>query len=234
MLIAISTSTPVSSVALLHDDTRAVAVLRRPHAHAEFLAPAIEFLIGQARCEPDRLAGVAVDIGPGLFTGLRVGIATAKGLALVAGVPMAAFTSLDLMAFGARHASRLICPIIDARRREVFWALYRSTPGGVAQLSVPRVSTPDAVVAELLAQPEEVLLLGDGVREHADAFADVERAMEAGPELSYPSAETALELAARRFAQEEFSRPRDVHPLYLRRSDAEINWGGRRQRTGRR
>jgi tRNA threonylcarbamoyladenosine biosynthesis protein TsaB len=231
MLVAISTSTPVSSVALGSVDVVASAVLRRPHAHAEFLAPTLEFLARKAGLELEQVTGVAVDRGPGLFTGLRVGLATAKGLALAVGVPMVAFSSLDLMAFGARHTHHLICPVIDARRAEVFWSLYRPAPGGVEQLVPARVSSPESLAAELVAQAGDVLLLGDGATRYEQSLRHLDHVTHAGRELAYPSAETALELALQRFAQEEFSAPADVHALYMRRSDAEIKWDGRRGRA---
>ncbi|MCC7076130.1 MAG: tRNA (adenosine(37)-N6)-threonylcarbamoyltransferase complex dimerization subunit type 1 TsaB [Acidimicrobiia bacterium] len=233
MIVALSTSTPVTSVALGRGEVMAAAVLRRPHAHAEFAAPALQFLMESAGCDVSHLTGVAVDRGPGLFTGLRVGLATAKGLALAAGVPITVFTSLDLMAFAARHVRHLICPVIDARRDEVFWGLYRAVPGGVEQVEGPAVSSPEAVAAELIARAEEVLLVGDGARTYEPAFGHLDHVAFAGPELAYPAAETALELAVERFAREEFTPPAEAHPLYLRRSDAEIKWEGRRERERR-
>ena len=103
----------------------------RGRRHAETLAPAIEFVCKQARVELQEISAVAVDIGPGLFTGLRVGIATAKAMAQALRVPMIGLSSLDLLAFPVRYSNRLIVPVIDARRGEVFTAFYRQVPGGV-------------------------------------------------------------------------------------------------------
>src|SRR5918999_721684 len=87
--------------------------------------------------ESGTLAGVAVGPGPGLFTGLRVGVSTAKALAQAWGLPMVAVPSLDLIAFAHRHVQRAICPVIDARRGEVFCALYRHAPGGAVRVRRP-------------------------------------------------------------------------------------------------
>ena len=84
--------------------------------HAETLVPAIDFVRRQAQIELDEISVVAVDIGPGLFTGLRVGLATAKAVAHALRVPMIGIPSLDLLAFPARYTSRLIAAVIDARR----------------------------------------------------------------------------------------------------------------------
>ena len=77
------------------------------------------------------MGGVCVGQGPGLFTGLRVGIQSAKSLAQVLGVPILGLSSLDAVAFAVRHTSRAIAAVIDARRGEVFWSLYEPVPGGV-------------------------------------------------------------------------------------------------------
>src|ERR687896_607371 len=87
--------------------------------------------------ESGTLAEVAVRHEPGLFTGLRVGVSTAKALAQAWGLPMVAVPSLDLIAFAHRHVQRAICPVIDARRGEVFCALYRHAPGGVVRVRRP-------------------------------------------------------------------------------------------------
>lgn len=223
LLVAITTSTAVSSIAL-GDTTglRAHAVLRRPCTHAEFLAPAIEFCLKQAGVRAKQISGVALDRGPGLFTGLRVGIATAKGVSLAVQVPVAVFTSLDLLAFGVRHAGRDICTVVDARRGEVFCGLYRPTPGGVERDGDYRVCSPEALASDLFARGEEVLLAGDGAHVYRDIFREVGHVTFAGMEHAYPSAEVALELAFERFEKEEFVPSSKVQPLYMRRSDSEL------------
>ena len=106
----------------------------RGRRHAETLVPAVQFTCRQAQVRLSEVSVVAVDVGPGLFTGLRVGVATAKALAQGLRVPMIGLSSLDLLAFGVRHTDRLIAAVVDARRGEVFSAFYRSVPGGVQRL----------------------------------------------------------------------------------------------------
>ncbi len=198
--------------------------LARPQHHAEHLAPAIEYLLDQLDVSLDQLSGIGVGIGPGLFTGLRVGVTTAKVMAQALRIPLIPVPSLDLLAFEVRYADRLVVPALDARRGEVFYSTYRQVPGGVQRLSEYEVGTPADVCAELMARTEEVLLLGDGALRYREEFAELERA-EFGPaSLSYPSASALVELARAKFQREDFAQPRDVHPLYLRVSDAEMNW----------
>jgi tRNA threonylcarbamoyladenosine biosynthesis protein TsaB len=199
----------------------------RGRRHAETLAPAIEFICKQARIELREISAVAVDTGPGLFTGLRVGIATAKAMAQALRVPMIGLSSLDLLAFPARHSNRLIVPVIDARRGEVFSAFYRQVPGGLQRLSPYMVTTPAELASELLARGEDQLLIGDGALRYAEMFADVGLAELGTSGGAYPSPAALVELAHPRAIREEFVQPWELQPLYLRKSDAEINWDSR-------
>lgn len=199
----------------------------RDRRHAETLAPAIQFVCRQARIEMKEISAVAVDVGPGLFTGLRVGIATGKAVAQALRVPMIGLSSLDLLAFAVRHSDRLIAAVIDAKRGEVFRGLYRQVPGGVQRLEAHRVCTPDDLVAELLAQRESVLAVGDGAIRFAGTIAQARQVEVADHGLSYPSPASLVQLAHARAVREEFVQPSELEALYLRKSDAEINWARR-------
>ena len=108
---------------------------RRGRRHAETLVPAIEFLCNQAGIEMTEFSAIAVDIGPGLFTGMRVGIAAGKAIAQALRIPMIGISSLDLLAFPLRYSDRTIAAVIDARKGEVFTAFYRTVPGGVQRVT---------------------------------------------------------------------------------------------------
>jgi len=196
----------------------------RSRRHAETLVPAIRFACESAQIALDEIRVVAVDIGPGLFTGLRVGMATANGLAQGLGVPMIGMSSLDLLAFPLRHTSRLIVAAIDARRGELYTASYRATHGGVQRLTEPRLVTPEALAAELQVLDERVLLVGDGAERHALFFNALDHAELAGIGAAHPTAEALVELAQPIAVREEYVTPLEIRPLYLRRSDAELNW----------
>ena len=199
----------------------------RGRRHAETLTPAIKFVCEQARVEMREISAVAVDIGPGLFTGLRVGIATAKAVAQALRVPMLGISSLDLLAFPVRWSNRVIVPVIDARRGEVFTAFYRQVPGGVQRLTPPTLMTPNDLASELLARPDSHLLVGDGALRYGPIFSVLGDVELGTPGDAYPSAASLVELAHPRAIREEFVQPWELEPLYLRRSDAEINWDSR-------
>lgn len=198
----------------------------RGRRHAETLAPAIKFLCQSAEIELSEVSVVAVDIGPGLFTGLRVGVATAKALAQALRVPMIGLSSLDLLAYPLRTSERMVVPVIDAKRDEVYWSTYRQVPGGIQRLNDYRLSTPRELAAELSAYREPCLLVGDGAARYASALGEV--GMDRGGEWNaYPSPGALVELAHARALREEWVHPSELSVLYLRKSDAEINWDRR-------
>ena len=101
---------------------------------------------------------------------------------------------------------------------------YRPVPGGVQRVTDYEVGAPADLVADLVAAGDDVLLAGDGALRYRDEFAEVDRAEQAGPSFAFPSATALVELATARVEREDFVSPEDVQPLYLRRSDAEIEW----------
>lgn len=225
LILGIDTATDQVGCALGDQDgVLAQQHLRAPRRHAEALAPQIRSLCTQADVPLAKVGAVAVDIGPGLFTGLRVGFTTAITIASALEVPMVGITSLDLLAHAAHLTDRLIAAAVDARRKEVFAALYRPVPGGVQQISPPSVIRPEELASELLARGEDCLLVGDGAARYRDAFADLDHALLAGPELAHPSAAVLVGLAHARAVREEFVAPRALAPLYLRDPDAQRHW----------
>lgn len=199
----------------------------RDRRHAETLVPAIDFVCTQARVEPEELGAIAVDIGPGLFTGLRVGVATAKAMAQALRVPMIGVASLDLLAFRVRYTQRLIVAALDARRGELFYACYRHVPGGVQRVSEYQIGSPDDLASELEAQRDDSLVVGDGAYRYAESLSTVGGVQLGDISMSYPSADALVELAHPRAMREEFVPVWELKPLYLRRSDAELQWGRR-------
>ncbi|HET6792915.1 MAG TPA: tRNA (adenosine(37)-N6)-threonylcarbamoyltransferase complex dimerization subunit type 1 TsaB [Acidimicrobiales bacterium] len=214
--LAVATATPQVSVALHGPDGPAGAVVvRAGRRHGETLAPAIQSLTSLVGVSLHQLERVAVDTGPGLFTGLRVGVATAKALGSALDLPVVACSSLDILAHPHRHIGRPVASVVDARRGEVFWAVYEPVAGGMAARSDAAVAAPEVVAAELARNPG-VLLTGDGARRYfADGAFDV-----APAEYDHPLASVLAELAP--------SRPalwaEKVTPTYLRGADVRIGW----------
>lgn len=228
LILGIESATQQVGVAIGgHEGVLAAAHTSRGRRHAELLTPTIDFVRRSARVEFEEISCIAVDLGPGLFTGLRVGIAAAKALAQARRVPMIGVPSLDLLAFPVRHTSRLIVTAIDAKRGEVFYAFYRQVPGGVQRVSDHLIGSPDDLASELLAARDEILLVGDGATRYREAFDGLKRVELVDQGLAHPSASSLVQLAHAKALREEFVAPWELTPLYLRKPDAEINWSTR-------
>jgi tRNA threonylcarbamoyladenosine biosynthesis protein TsaB len=220
--LSISTSTAQVSVALSNADgvlaTFAAGAGRR---HGETLAPAIRAVCDISGVEIATLSKVAVDVGPGLFTGLRVGVATAKALGHALDIPVAGASSLELVAFACRHSTRPVAAIVDARRGEVFWEIYHPAPGGVRSSGAPAVATPQALVEALRSAGGPLLAAGDGARRYASELSALAGLVEVAPEVfDHPSA-GVLALFAERL---ETVSPTALSPRYLRAPDVRIGW----------
>jgi tRNA threonylcarbamoyladenosine biosynthesis protein TsaB len=212
-----------------HEGVLASAHTGKGRQHAESLAPQIDFVRRQAGVEFSELGVVAVDIGPGLYTGLRVGISSATTIAHALGIPMIGISSLDLLAFPARWTSRLIVTALDARRGELFTALFRKVPGGIQRIRDPQVNTPQELLAELMTIEEPALLVGDGALRYQEIFSSIRRVEMAEQGLANPSARSLVQLAHAQALREEFVPSWDIKPIYLRQPDAEINWKTRKE-----
>ncbi len=212
-----------------HEGVLASAHTGKGRQHAESLAPQIDFVRRQAGIEFSELGVVAVDVGPGLYTGLRVGISSATTIAHALGIPMIGISSLDLLAFPARWTSRLIVTALDARRGELFTALFRKVPGGIQRIRDPQVDTPQELLAELMTIEEPALLVGDGALRYQEIFSSIRRVEMAEQGLANPSARSLVQLAHAQALREEFVPSWDIKPIYLRQPDAEINWKTRKE-----
>jgi tRNA threonylcarbamoyladenosine biosynthesis protein TsaB len=230
LLLAIDTSTRRVGVAL--GSQRGVvgsielggAAVDGPPRHAEQLAPAIEHLVRTTELSLRRLSAVAVAIGPGMFTGLRVGVTTAKVIAQALRIPVVPIPSLDLVAYPLRHTSgRVVVAALDARRNELYYARYRSVPGGLQRDSAYELATPEDLLGDIDAAGESVVVAGDGALRFRALFDLHDLCEVAGPSFASPSLSALVELGASRFEREDFAAAADVVPMYLRRSDAEIS-----------
>lgn len=206
-MLGIETSSPVTSVALWDDDAPvAREVSEGPRDHVEFLMPAVMRL-----AQPRTLDAIAVGIGPGLFTSMRVGIATAKTLAAMLEVPIVGVCSLDALAYPLRFEQGPVVACVDAYRREVYAARYE----GGTRIDGPRALAPAALAAELTG---DVLIVGNGPEVYPDELATFSR------HAGTPDADPIVALALPRLRAGDYDDATSLEPMYVRRSDAEIKW----------
>lgn len=225
-LLAVETSTLTGAVALL--DGRTVVAESRLNVavtHGERLLAAVDALLGAARWELGDVEALAVAVGPGSFTGLRIGVSTMKGLAFATGKPLVGVPTLDALAWTLPFAAHPVCPILDAKKDEVYTALYRTAEGRLERLSPYRAIAPAALAEELVREPGgPVIFLGDGVTPYADVLVRIlgPSACLAPPACRLPSAATLGELAQQALERGEVADAATLVPFYVRRSEAEL------------
>src|SRR5262245_26496794 len=234
-LLAVDTSTLTGAVAILESD--AVVAESRVNVavtHGERLMAAIDGVLRAARWQLADVAAFAVALGPGSFTGLRIGLSTVKGLAFATGKPVVGVPTLDGLAWMLPFCAYPVCPVLDARKDEVYAALYRTLEGRLEVIAPARAVAPAVLAEDLHAQTEgPIVFVGDAVAAFGSVFTEIlgPRALLAPPDLRLPSAVTVGELGGRALARGEVSDPTGLVPLYLRPSEAELA-RERRQRAG--
>ncbi|CAM5782772.1 tRNA (adenosine(37)-N6)-threonylcarbamoyltransferase complex dimerization subunit type 1 TsaB [Cellulomonas persica] len=223
-LLALDTSSSVS-VAVTDDDGRALSRRRAdlPRHHAELLAPLVTEALADAGVDRLELSAVVVGTGPAPFTGLRVGLVTARTLALALGIEALGVPSLDAIAAAALRFVPADVPLVvatDARRREVYWAAYRRDEAGTLDVVVdPRVGPASDVAGE--PSVAGAWVTGAGAALYPDAFAGLTR-VDATDDLD------AAELVPLALARRAAGLDQPTTPLYLRRPDAVPSAGAKR------
>jgi len=235
MILGIETSVEHVGVALSdHRGVVASTTVAGDRRHAESLAPMISFLTAQAGVEMADLTAIAVDAGPGLFTGMRVGLATAHTMAWALEIPVVPVCSLDVLAMNAVVEGVIaddvpVAAALDARRGEVYWALYRFRDGGIEPMSIraPEVCAPEDVAIVLNERAEQVTCVGSGFVRHSGIFEPVTWATCLPGALAHPGAENLVRLAMMKMSRDDLVEATNVAPMYLRAPDAEIHWNTR-------
>jgi len=227
-VLAFDTSATVTSVAVC-DGSRVLAEddSLSGERHAELLLPRVARCLAQAGLPLSDIDAFAVGIGPGSFTGVRVGVATAKGFGLSLHKPVCGVVSLTALAHAAADAggSAWLAPLLDAFKGEVFGALYRVTSAGIALQVEPFHAAPGIALARLLAAAEgqRLTLFGAGFRRYVAEFGPLPAGTHVlDPGLDAPRARHVAHLAAQALAGGEVSELAQLAPLYLRASDARL------------
>jgi tRNA threonylcarbamoyladenosine biosynthesis protein TsaB len=179
IVLGIDTATESVSVAVVDgDDVLAASESRSDRRHAEDLTPMIDFVVRGSGVLLPEIDAIAVDVGPGLFTGMRVGIASAQALAHVLSVPLVGVDGLEaLVAAAPDFSGDLVVPTIDARRRQVAWALHRVDADGRSGSTPRRVTRPvigplDDLIAALRERSQSCVFVGDFAQRHRDDIAE--------------------------------------------------------------
>jgi tRNA threonylcarbamoyladenosine biosynthesis protein TsaB len=232
-ILAIDSATPVAGLALLNDQK----VIREEFinykkTHSETLMPGIDRVLRDCEITVNDLAAIAVTVGPGSFTGLRIGLATAKGLCMACGKPLIGISTLDVLAHNIAFSDSLVCPLLDARKQEVYTAFYDATEDIPRRLTEDIACSPQNMAAQArnlaeTAGKQHITLLGDGFYPYAAFFREYfcDDLQVAPAPLMLPRASALGSLAWRRAINDDFDNTFTLRPVYVRLSEAEYRLG---------
>jgi tRNA threonylcarbamoyladenosine biosynthesis protein TsaB len=238
MILGIDTATATASVALVEDGKLVLEEIRSAPRHgapagrgnhAEILLPAIETVLSKTGLSLSAISAFAVSIGPGSFTGLRIGLSTVKGLVYGSEIPVVGIPTLAAIARKVTAWDGLICPFLDARKKEVYAALFRQRAGALERLTEDLVCSAEAVIERVAALDggEPCLFIGDGIESYGKLITAAlgDRSRVTLGEV-YPSTACAVaQLGEARLARQERDPVGAMVPLYLRPSEAELKKG---------
>lgn len=223
-ILAVDTTTMSCSVTVADaGHILAEKALVSRETHSRHLHEIIADVLGTADLDVGDIEGFAVTKGPGSFTGLRIGVSAVKGLAYAVGKPVYAISSLEALAWPLMHTAGVICPMIDARRGEVYTARYIRKDHGLVCVDNARVCTPEAAVAGLT---EPTLVVGSGAvayRRVIEACKDGQLHF-ASPHLNIIRGASVAELGWRNAGTAGPDNVVAFKPVYIRKSDAELNF----------
>ncbi len=224
-ILGIDTSTKYAGVALVEDGiVLAQSSLQFMASHSEKLLPEIVHILEIMKTPLETIDYFAVSVGPGSFTGLRVSVSTVKGLAFATGKGVIPVSTLEVLARGLPFVETLICPILDARKKEVYTALFKWEGEKLIRIKKDSVIKIESLRSWL---SEKTIFVGDGVDLYKNQLSQFlgERALFAKPPYNIPLPSLVALIGEERAKEGNFISAKDLQPLYLRKSEAEIKFG---------
>ena len=231
-VLGIDTSTAVGSIGIIEDElVIAEYSLNIVESHSARLMPAIDDVLKRAALKIQEIDAFAVTIGPGSFTGLRIGVGTVKSFCYALKKPIVGIVTLDVLAYNLKFADKLICPILDARKQEVYSAIYRGGLKLVRQTDYLCTKIESILVAvhEVTAERSEQLteptiFVGNGVNRYRGVIVQnlKERAIIAEPSFGFCRGAVVAILAYERLANGESDDYFSITPFYIRKPEAEV------------
>ncbi len=223
LILGIETSTKTCSIALTDGKKlRDEISLHLGLSHSQRVIPLLDEILERNGIAIKDIDGIAVSVGPGSFTGIRVGVSTARGLAQSLNVPLVGIPSLDGLAFGMETSGELVCPMIDALRREIYTALY----DGRERLTPVQLIGIEDWLKIFKDKEKTIHFLGEAVDLYENLIKDFlkKKAKIVNKERRYVSAGRVAELGLQKLVSGEGKKYDQVFPLYIRRAEAEVKW----------
>ena len=225
-ILAIDTATQVSSVAVLKEGRLlAELTMQGKLTHSETLLPHIEQVLKMAAVAKEELTGIAVSNGPGSFTGLRIGLAAAKAMSYVLGIPLVGVSTLQALAYQLPAPGVRVMCLLDAQKGNAYVESYRWENNSLQVVDSVQVAKITDIVAACANMSEQVILLGDAVQKKvAGKFELPANVSVAPPHIVMPRAACVAMLGQAKLMAGETDNVMDLEPVYIRRSEAEVLW----------
>lgn len=224
-ILSIETSTMLGGVAILDEHEGLIAEVRLnvKSTHSERLMTAIHQALTQSDLQLNDVDAFAVAIGPGSFTGLRIGLSTVKGLSYATGKPFVTVPTLEAFAWNFPFSRYPVCLMLDARKGEVYSAVFEWVDQGFGRIMDEASVKPDHLLQKLKGV---VLFAGEGVKLYKDRIGQImgERAVMASPEKMIPFPSNVAMLGLKKLLEGNFTEPVAAVPFYIRKSEAELKW----------
>jgi tRNA threonylcarbamoyladenosine biosynthesis protein TsaB len=223
LILTIATATPTGSISLTRgEELLAELILKPVGSNSDFLIPAIDEVLNRTGVVIEEIDAFAAVVGPGAFTGLRVGVSTIKGLAQATGKPVIPVSSLKALAVQAPDAGLPVCAMLDARKGEVYSAIFQRRSGLLEQIVSEQVTSPDIVLDSISGN---TVFIGDGCRAYRTLI--IRKCAEQARFVSWAAnplrASSAAMLAHELYRNDEVLSALELVPVYIRLSDAELN-----------
>lgn len=231
-ILGMDTSSMAASVAVVEDDNLICEfTVNNKKTHSQKLMPMIENMLSMSDLSIKDMDLLAVCIGPGSFTGLRIGMATVKAMAHVNNIPIIAVNSLESLANNINFCDRNICCILDAQKNQVYSAKYKFENGEMIELDGVDVVEFDALVDEIVSTNEEFIIVGEAVYKYKDKIENIKNIKIPSPANNVSKAGSLCSLALNKY-----NKNIDVHtcytinPMYIRKSQAEVQYDEKMKR----
>ncbi|SES86477.1 tRNA threonylcarbamoyladenosine biosynthesis protein TsaB [Natronincola peptidivorans] len=226
-LLALDTSSIVATAAVLNGEKlMGEYILNHKKTHSQKLMPMLEEILKSCELSPKDIDVFGVAVGPGSFTGLRIGLATIKAMAQALDKPMVGISTLEGLAFNLIYCEKPICPIIDAQRDLVYTGLYQWQNQQLTRIMAEEVIDIHQLMAVFKEKQEKIVFVGDALEKFQGLIQEEMKDLAVFPPaiVTMPRASSIGELARRKAEKAEVSKPAEILPIYMRKSQAEKQW----------
>ncbi|SKC55638.1 tRNA (adenosine(37)-N6)-threonylcarbamoyltransferase complex dimerization subunit type 1 TsaB [Maledivibacter halophilus] len=225
-ILAIDTSSLVATVAVMNEEKLiGEYTINSPMTHSQKLMPIIDELLRGIELSMEDIDFIAISRGPGSFTGIRIGIATAKGLAHSRDIPIIGVSSLEALAYNITYSRELICPIMDARRNQVYTGVYKWVEHKLINVVDEAPLSIGELMDKLKEREEKVIFLGDGLNRYKNDIVNIlgDKALFAPLYVNMQRASSVAQLALDKINDDKVNTQSylNIVPIYLRKSEAE-------------